>query len=518
MAHFTQAPTAAKAPEPAQTRPARLDKNASSPQPKTQTSAAPQASTPQADPVPKAEGPGSDAEPKDSKAASPNPDVDPKDAKKATLNTKVDPARSEAAPTSGAASGAGSSASAAVTSSLLPAGAIPVKAPTEDAPSPLPAVPAAMPMAPGQQLSAGTPATQPAGMLPDHPMTAPSPANPPQPGTLPPSGTDSPAVSGVVPSSENLPAKTEHSDQGQTPPVPQQADPLITSTNDSVHLKSQASIQAVIAELASRAKEASNSERTTPSGEVPSTEATPAMKLTRTAEVQVQTADPAETRAKPLAGTMSSDAALQNPAESSKPMAPSVVSLDATAPAPEALAVKPSTLPPLPVLHATDGSAVAVAGILPRAAETTPVPSPTAVPLPAAQPSATVVQVEGGLRWMLKGGVQEAQLQLHPDSLGQVTIHLKVVGNEVHARMWIREPGSVQAVQEGRPHLEMSLKEQGLQLGSFDLQQGQRPFQESPSTPSFREPSTSDPSTARQEAPAAPSMAILNPHHVELYA
>jgi flagellar hook-length control protein FliK len=129
-----------------------------------------------------------------------------------------------------------------------------------------------------------------------------------------------------------------------------------------------------------------------------------------------------------------------------------------------------------------------------------------------------VVQVEGGLRWMLKGGVQEAQLQLHPDSLGQVTIHLKVVGNEVHARMWIREPGSVQAVQEGRPHLEMSLKEQGLQLGSFDLQQGQRPFQESPSTPSFREPSTSDPSTARQEAPAAPSMAILNPHHVELYA
>jgi hypothetical protein len=126
--------------------------------------------------------------------------------------------------------------------------------------------------------------------------------------------------------------------------------------------------------------------------------------------------------------------------------------------------------------------------------------------------------VDGGLRWMLKGGIQEAQLQLHPDSLGQVTIHLKVVGSEVHARIWISEPGSVQAVQEGRPHLELSLKEQGLQLGSFDLQQGHRPFQEAPSPPSFREPSSLETALPRQEAPAPPQLAILNPHHVELYA
>ena len=119
---------------------------------------------------------------------------------------------------------------------------------------------------------------------------------------------------------------------------------------------------------------------------------------------------------------------------------------------------------------------------------------------------------------MLKGGVQEAQLQLHPDSLGQVTIHLRVEGGEVHARLWVTEPASVQAVQEGRPQLELSLKEQGLMLGSFDLQQGQRPFQEAHAGPSFHEPVVPETTPARQEAPAAAPLSILNPRHVELSA
>jgi flagellar hook-length control protein FliK len=126
--------------------------------------------------------------------------------------------------------------------------------------------------------------------------------------------------------------------------------------------------------------------------------------------------------------------------------------------------------------------------------------------------------VAGGLRWMLKGGSQEAQLQLHPDSLGQVTIHLRVEGGEVHARIWVTEASSVQAVQEGRPHLEASLKEQGLQLGSFDLQQGHRPFQEAPSSPAYPGQPVLDFGTAGQEAPAPPLATILNSRHVELYA
>jgi len=135
-----------------------------------------------------------------------------------------------------------------------------------------------------------------------------------------------------------------------------------------------------------------------------------------------------------------------------------------------------------------------------------------------APPSASVLQVEGGLRWMLKGGAQEAQLQLHPESLGQVTIHLKVEGGEVHARLWITEPASVRAIQEGRPHLESALKEQGLQLGNFDLQQGHRPHQEPPAAAAFRERAVPERIPARQEAPAPAPLPILNPRHVELYA
>jgi flagellar hook-length control protein FliK len=128
------------------------------------------------------------------------------------------------------------------------------------------------------------------------------------------------------------------------------------------------------------------------------------------------------------------------------------------------------------------------------------------------------MQIEGSVRWMLKGGVQEAQLQLHPESLGQVTIHLRVEGGEVHARLWVTEPTSVQSVRDARPHLESSLKEQGLQLGSFDLQQGHRPFQETPSAPIPRERALPSAIPARQEAPAVVLPSILNPHHVELYA
>jgi flagellar hook-length control protein FliK len=181
----------------------------------------------------------------------------------------------------------------------------------------------------------------------------------------------------------------------------------------------------------------------------------------------------------------------------------------------EALAAKPA---PPPAPRAADGSELAALSALSRTTEPAAVAA-TSAPLAAAPPpSAPVLQIEGGLKWMLKGGAQEAELQLHPDSLGKVTIHLRVEDGQVHARLWVTEPGSVQAVQEGRPHLEQSLKEQGLQLGSFDLQQGNRPFQEAPSASSSREPVVLEATSARQEAPVALPVSILNPHHVELYA
>ncbi len=183
-----------------------------------------------------------------------------------------------------------------------------------------------------------------------------------------------------------------------------------------------------------------------------------------------------------------------------------------TKPAPDLQALASRTL---------DGAALAM-GTPQRAMEGPTPAAPAAPPAPsqpaATPPSAPVLQVEGGLRWMLKSGAQEAQLQLHPDALGQVTIHLKVEGGEVHAKVWVSEAASVQAVKEGQPHLEQALKEQGLHLGSFDLQQGHRPFHEAPSAPISRERTLAEAAVARQEAPAPPPVAILNPHHVELYA
>ena len=198
---------------------------------------------------------------------------------------------------------------------------------------------------------------------------------------------------------------------------------------------------------------------------------------------------------------------------SSKPSgAPVSLDLAGTMPAPDLVALANRTL---------DGAALA-SGNPPRATEAPVAPAPAAAPPPsrpaAAPPSAPVLQVEGSLRWMIKSGAQEAQLQLHPDELGQVTIHLKVEGGEVHAKVWVSEAASVQAVKEGQPHLEQALKEQGLHLGSFDLQQGHRPFQEAPSAPSLRERPLPEASVARQEPPAPTPAPILDAHHVELYA
>lgn len=84
---------------------------------------------------------------------------------------------------------------------------------------------------------------------------------------------------------------------------------------------------------------------------------------------------------------------------------------------------------------------------------------------------AMLQQVENGIRWMLRNASPGAELQLHPEALGRVRIELKVEGGEVHARLWASDPKSIPVLQENKAFLEVSLKEQGLNLGSFDLRQ-----------------------------------------------
>ncbi len=165
----------------------------------------------------------------------------------------------------------------------------------------------------------------------------------------------------------------------------------------------------------------------------------------------------------------------------------------AAAPAPEAAATLLS--PPLAKAAGPVGAA----------------PAPAAVPVP-------VNQVARALAWMQQSGTSEASLQLHPESLGQVGIRLRVSGGEVHARLWVSESASLQVIQDGRAHLEAALRDQGLQLGSFDLQHGHRPFQQAPSAPGAPAPEPPAPLAAGQEAPPERLPTLENPHQIELYA
>ncbi len=88
--------------------------------------------------------------------------------------------------------------------------------------------------------------------------------------------------------------------------------------------------------------------------------------------------------------------------------------------------------------------------------------------------NATFTQMDGTIRWLIKNQEKGAEIQLNPESLGRVVIKLRIEGGEVHARLWASEASTVPLLQDQKAALEASLKQQGLSLGSFDLQQGHR--------------------------------------------
>jgi flagellar hook-length control protein FliK len=494
MAQFTRAPKATKAPEPTHSHPASLDKAPQAQSTTSRNDVGPARSTTPDEANPKASVPsGSQADIQAPKADDANAVTDAKTA-------KTDPGNPGTPLKDNQPSDDASAAVAGPLSALLPQGVIPTKDLAVETPSLLPA---AGPEG-GSLSKPGDATMQMAG--------APSPAIPAQPGTGPLTEMEGPGKSGSAPDSSSLPVKPGTADSLQPDP---QASPQIDPTQS----KPQTQAQAVIAELASRMKGGSRPEGGVIPAETAGPSATVVVKSLKTADVQALALERVEAQPNPTAGpaTANPQSAGSLGDDKSGAAQPSG-SPESALSMLDALAAKSGGQVPTPVFHAPDGSALATTGLVPRAGDIPLVPIPTAPLAPAAQPSAPVAQIEGSLRWMLKGGAQEAELQLHPDSLGQVTIHLKVEGGEVHARLWVTEPASMQAVQEGRPHLEMALKEQGLQLGSFDLQQGHRPFQEPATTSPYLEPSFQEVAPARQEAPAALSTNILNSHHVELYA
>lgn len=149
-------------------------------------------------------------------------------------------------------------------------------------------------------------------------------------------------------------------------------------------------------------------------------------------------------------------------------------------------------------------------------------PANASVPLtPAAPAHPVAIQVGDSLKWILRQANPSAELQLHPENLGKVTIQLKVNGTEVHARVWASEASTLPVLQDHRAYLEVSLRQQGLQLGSFDLQQGQRghqPQPQMPSTPFSGASQEAKVGLTRQETPIAMASSFASSHRIEVMA
>jgi len=117
-----------------------------------------------------------------------------------------------------------------------------------------------------------------------------------------------------------------------------------------------------------------------------------------------------------------------------------------------------------------------VGAILPASAPVAEVRGTTSTlpSTPKAMAHPVLAQVDGTIRWILRKQEQGADLQLHPESLGKVQIKLTVEGQQVHAQVWASEPSTVPILREHLAFLDISLREQGLSLGQFQLQQGDR--------------------------------------------
>ena len=215
------------------------------------------------------------------------------------------------------------------------------------------------------------------------------------------------------------------------------------------------------------------------------------------------------TRLRPVPEKPLADEVVRAP-EPQKPFAPEPISHRVEAGRPEILKAEG------PKLQMQPGFARDVALAMPTVAPAGSTHAEMKLP-----PSPVVNQVEGTLRWMVKGAVPEARLQLHPESLGKVSIELKVEDGQVHAKVWVQDPAAMQALQDGRTSLEQALKQSGLQLGSFDLQQGSDASRQAPeSNPHHPMGPKEDPTlrAARQEAPALGGPRPANSRRIELYA
>lgn len=178
--------------------------------------------------------------------------------------------------------------------------------------------------------------------------------------------------------------------------------------------------------------------------------------------------------------------------------------------------LKPETLPGKPLTGAE--APLGVAGPA-TVRGTTPVQA--AGMAEGTKANAAFTQMDGTIRWLIKNQEKGAEIQLNPESLGRVVIKLRVEGGEVHARLWASEASTVPLLQDQKAALEASLKQQGLSLGSFDLQQGHRGNDAQRSQGAEFMPSgagIAERGERKQDVPTVASPALGGAHLLEVFA
>ncbi|MCU0969525.1 MAG: flagellar hook-length control protein FliK, partial [Rubrivivax sp.] len=65
---------------------------------------------------------------------------------------------------------------------------------------------------------------------------------------------------------------------------------------------------------------------------------------------------------------------------------------------------------------------------------------------------------------LVRDGVQEARLNLHPQELGPVTVQIALEGSAAHVTLAAEQPATRQALEQSLPTLAVALREQGLTL------------------------------------------------------
>ena len=165
--------------------------------------------------------------------------------------------------------------------------------------------------------------------------------------------------------------------------------------------------------------------------------------------------------------------------------------------------------------------------LAPTAAAISPAPSPTNHATPvhlAALPSrpgepAFATDLAAEVRVMVEGGLQEAELSLHPAELGPIQVQLRVNGGSADISLAAANGFTRDGLAQALPELREMLASQGLQLGQAGVDAGRdgRGFGDAPQRQENRGPSSAGSAGDTSVTPSAPRRAAVR-SLLDLYA